>query len=82
MTVTFSTTAALGATITATATCASGKLLGGGGAVAGNNARHYAALTSSYPSSATTWTVVATILAGSLRAGGAPTVTASVLCGA
>jgi len=50
--------------------------------VTGNNAKHYAALTSSYPGSATTWTVVATIVAGSMKTGGAPSVTAYALCGA
>ena len=57
----------IGATVTATATCPSGTLVSGGGDVNGNNAKHYAAMTSSYPSSATTWTVIATIVAGTQR---------------
>ncbi len=47
-----------------------------------NNDRHYAAVTSSYPSSATTWTVIATIVAGSQDNGQPPSLTAYALCGA
>ena len=47
-----------------------------------NNDRHYAAITASYPSSATTWTVVATIVAGTQANGNPPSLTAYALCGA
>ena len=70
----------LGATQTATATCSSGKVVGGGGDVNGNNPRHFAGITSSYPSSATTWTVIATILAGTQVNGNPPSVTAYAVC--
>ena len=69
-----------GATITATATCSSGVLVSGGGDVNGNNVKHYAAITSSYPSSATTWTVIATIVAGTNANGNPPSLTAYALC--
>ena len=72
----------LGATVTATATCTTGTLVSGGGDVNGNNVKHYAAITSSYPSSATTWTVTATIVAGSHANGNPPSLTAYALCGA
>ncbi len=70
----------LGSTVTATATCSSGTLASGGGNVTGNNDKHYAAITSSYPSSATTWTVVATIVAGTQANGSPPSLTAYALC--
>src|SRR6476646_3298826 len=72
----------LGATVTGTATCASGKLVGGGGDVNGNNAKKYAAITSSYPSSATVWTVTATLVAGSFANGSPPSLTPYALCAA
>ena len=73
----------LGATVTATATCSSGTLISGGGNVTGNNAKHYAAITASYPSAdGDTWTVVATIVAGSHVNGNPPSLTAYALCGA
>ena len=72
----------LGATVTGTATCTSGKLVGGGGDINGNNAKHYAAITSSYPSSATTWTVIATIVAGLNTNGNPPSLTPYALCAA
>ena len=64
----------LGATVTATATCTTGTLVSGGGNVTDNNAgKHYAAITSSYPSSdGDTWTVVATIVAGNHANGNPP----------
>jgi len=71
----------LGETVTATATCASGSLVSGGGNVTGNNDKHYAAVTASYPSSASTWTVVATIVAGTHANGNPPSLTAYALCG-
>jgi hypothetical protein len=69
-----------GATVTATATCSSGTLVTGGGDVNGNNAKHYAAITSSYPNSATSWTVIATIVAGTNANGNPPSLTAYALC--
>ncbi|MFL5682441.1 MAG: hypothetical protein ACJ77O_04795, partial [Chloroflexota bacterium] len=73
----------LGATVTATATCTTGKLVSGGGNVTGNNVKHYAVITSSFPNTtATTWTVVATIVAGSHAPGNPPSLTAYALCGA
>jgi len=71
-----------GATVTATATCSTGRLVSGGGDVNGNNVKHYAAITSSYPSSATTWTVIATIVAGTNANGNPPSLIAYALCGA
>jgi hypothetical protein len=81
-TVTFAGNDGLGETVTATADCASGTLLSGGGNITGNNEKHYAALTSSYPSSDTTWTVVATIVAGTFANGSPPSLTPYALCGA
>jgi len=78
----------LGATVTATATCSTGTIVSGGGRVTGNgdgtpgNDRHFAALTASYPSSATTWTVIATIVSGTQANGNPPSLTAYALCGA
>jgi hypothetical protein len=70
----------VGATRTATATCSSGHIVSGGGDVNGNNDKHYAVLTSSYPSSATTWTVVATLFGGTDANGSPPSLTAYALC--
>ncbi len=71
----------LGTTVTATATCSSGTLVAGGGEVTGNNAKHYAAITASYPNgNGTTWTVVATIVAGNQQNGNPPSLTAYALC--
>ena len=72
----------VGTTVTATATCPSGSLVSGGGDVNGNNGKHYAVITSSYPSSATTWTVIATLFAGTDANGNPPSLTAYALCGA
>jgi hypothetical protein len=67
-----------GATVTATVTCPTGTVLGGGALVTSTNG--VASLQSSYPSSTTQWTAIATV--GEL--GGAKntsvTVTAYVLC--
>jgi hypothetical protein len=52
----------------------------GGGNVTDNNVKHYAVISSSYPSNATTWTVVATIVAGTHAGGNPPTLTAYALC--
>ena len=71
----------LGATVTATATCTTGTLVSGGGDVTDNNAKHYAAITASHPNgAATTWTVTATIVAGSQANGNPPSLTAYALC--
>jgi hypothetical protein len=72
----------VGTTRTATATCPSGSLISGGGDVSGNNGKHYAVITSSYPSSDTTWTVIATLFAGTDANGNPPSLTAYALCGA
>jgi hypothetical protein len=78
----FAGNANLGDTVTATATCSSGTLVSGGGDIDPNGVggRHYAAITSSYPSSATTWTVIATIVAGDQTNGNPPSLTAYALC--
>jgi hypothetical protein len=70
----------LGVSVTAIATCASGKVVGGGGDVNNNGPRHYGAITSSYPSSATTWTVIATYVAGTYVPGSPASLTAYALC--
>ena len=72
----------LGATVTATVSCSSGTLVSGGGDISGNNAKKYAAITASYPSSATVWTVTATIVAGTLANGSPPSLTPYALCAA
>jgi collagen type I alpha len=72
--------AAVGATVTSTATCASGKLVGGGANITGNDAAHtIAAVTSSYPSAAATWTATATAFVHTAN-GSPPSVTAYALC--
>jgi hypothetical protein len=73
----------LGGTVTATATCTTGTLVSGGGDINANgvNGKHWAAITSSYPSSATTWTVIATVVAGDQANGNPPSLTAYALCG-
>jgi hypothetical protein len=70
----------LGDTVTGTATCASGTLVGGGGNITANNAKKYAVITSSYPSSSTVWTVTATLVAGTFVNGNPPSLTAYALC--
>jgi len=70
----------LGDTVTATATCASGKVVGGGGNITGNNAKKYAVITSTYPSSGTVWTVTATLVAGTFVNGNPPSLTAYAIC--
>ena len=72
--------AAVGATVTSTATCSSGKLVGGGANITGNDAaRTLAAVTSSYPSAAATWTATATAFVHTAN-GTPPSVTAYALC--
>ena len=56
--------------------------MGGGGDVTNNNDKHYAVVTSTYPSSATTWTVIATQVAGTFANGNPPSLTAYALCAA
>jgi len=82
--VTSSSNPAVGTQVSATASCAAGKVLLGGGAqvtaTGGQQAR--VVLTSSYPSSTTVWTAQATVitaLSGS-GAGNTVTVTPYALC--
>jgi len=71
--------AAIGATVTSTATCSSGKMVGGGANITGNDAAHtIAAVTSSYPSAAATWTATATAFVHAAN-GTPPSVTAYAL---
>jgi hypothetical protein len=68
--------------VTATVSCAAGKVaLGGGGriTVSGGLAESSVSMRSSYPSAATTWTVVA-IVKATLLPGTSTTVTPYVLC--
>ena len=74
--------AGAGTLITATATCAAGKVVLGGGALvttsnAGSDRR--VALRTSYPSAANTWTAVAIVITD-LQNGQSATVTAYALC--
>jgi hypothetical protein len=71
-----------GTLVTATATCAAGKVaLGGGGRITVSSGLVEASVSmrSSYPSAAGTWTVVAVVNAA-LLAGTSTTVTPYVLC--
>ena len=80
--VTSSNAALAGTLVTATATCAAGKVaLGGGGRVTVSNplAEGFVAMRSSYPSAAGTWTAVAVVTA-SLPLLTSATVTPYVLC--
>jgi hypothetical protein len=74
--------ATLGEKRTATATCSTGTIVSGGGLISpnGGNDRHYASITASYPSSATTWTVIATVVSGSQDNGNPPSLQAFALC--
>jgi hypothetical protein len=74
--------ATLGEKVTATATCTTGTIVSGGGLLNpnGGNDRHYAAITASYPSSATTWTVIATVVSGDQTNGNPPSLQAFALC--
>ena len=49
---------AIGTSTTATATCSTGKLVGGGGRVTHTTVAQPGQIKQSYPSSATVWTVV------------------------
>ena len=80
--VTSSTGAGAGTLVTATATCASGKLVLGGGArvtVSSGLAEAFVALRSSYPSATNTWTAIAVVTAN-LPLLTSATVTAYALC--
>lgn len=80
--VTSSTGAGAGTLVTATATCAAGKVLLGGGArvtVSSGVAEAFVALRSSYPSATDTWTAVAVVTAN-LPPLASTTVTAYALC--
>jgi hypothetical protein len=66
--------------VTSTATCSSGKMVGGGANITGNDAtRTLAAVTSSYPSAAATWTATATAFVHTAN-GSPPSITAYALC--
>jgi hypothetical protein len=80
--VTSATAVAAGTLVTATATCASGKVALGGGAritVSSGVAEAFVSLRSSYPSAANTWTAVAVVTVG-LPLLTSTTVTPYVLC--
>jgi hypothetical protein len=80
--VTSSTGVAAGTLVTATATCASGKVAYGGGAlvtVSSALSNALVSLRSSYPSATDTWTAVAVVTA-TLPLGVSATVTPYVLC--
>jgi Collagen triple helix repeat (20 copies) len=78
--VAFAGSAAVGATVTATATCASGTLMGGGANITGNStSNHMAVVTASYPSATSTWTAIATEVLHFAN-GSPPSVTAYALC--
>jgi hypothetical protein len=78
--VAFAGSAAVGATVTATATCASGTLVGGGANITGNStSNHMAVVTASYPSATSTWTAIATEVLHFAN-GSPPSVTAYALC--
>jgi hypothetical protein len=68
--------------VTATASCPSGKsLLGGGGLVTTTVAqKERVHLTASYPTSTTVWTAIGVVGVGALGAGQTMTVTAYALC--
>jgi hypothetical protein len=67
--------------VTATATCASGVVLGGGGQVTTTSAnKDRAVLVASYPSTPTVWTVTGVVATAALGAGQTMTVQAYALC--
>ena len=77
---TFAGNAAVGSTVSATATCPSGTMVGGGSLISGNSATHaIAAVAASYPSSSQDWTATATIIFHFAN-GQPPSVTAYALC--
>ncbi len=77
---TFAGNADVGSTVSATATCPSGTMVGGGSLISGNSAtRAIAAVAASYPSSSQDWTATATIMLHFAN-GQPPSVTAYALC--
>jgi len=78
--VAFAGSASLGTTVTATATCSTGKMVGGGAQITGNaTANAVAMLSASFPSATATWTVVAAEITHASN-GSPPIVTAYALC--
>ena len=70
----------MGAPVSATATCSTGKMVGGGANITGNSAGNaIAAVISSYPTAAATWTATATEVIHASN-GSPPLVTAYALC--
>ena len=73
----------VGATVTATAQCSTGIMVSGGANITGNSANSaanaIAVVTSSYPTAANTWTVIATEVIHAAT-GNPPSVTAYALC--
>ena len=77
---TFAGNAAVGSTVSATATCPSGTMVGGGSLISGNSAANaIAAVIASYPASSQVWTASATIMFHFAN-GQPPSVTAYALC--
>jgi len=77
---TFTGSAAVGATVNATATCATGKAIGGGADITGNSAANaIAVLIQTKPSSATAWTATATEVVHASN-GSPPSLVAWVVC--
>jgi hypothetical protein len=72
----------VGVSLTSTASCSTGQLLGGGANIAnnGNNLSEVVALTTSYPSDSSTWTATATVVFSGPGAGPTPSITAYALC--
>ena len=68
-----------GTAVTATATCASGKLLGGGARVTAPGQTQRVVLAQSYPSSATVWTAVGVVIT-TMTGGNTMSVQAFALC--
>jgi hypothetical protein len=76
----FAGNAAVGTSVTVTAQCSTGTMVGGGADITGNDAtRTIAVVTSSYPTAADTWTVIATVVLHAAN-GTPPSVTAYALC--
>jgi len=78
----FGASPAVGVTASATATCASGKAVGGGATIThatGGSAKQWAALTESKMVSTNQWTATATIMV-SANGGTPPSIQAYVIC--
>ena len=70
----------IGTNVTSTASCPAGKiLLGGGGRITATGQRERTALMESYPSNATTWTAVGSVISN-MTGGNTFSVTAYVVC--